>query len=939
MSLFPHARSLVGAFLSLTAAVAAQPLERLDDHRLIEVVARTRAEIDQIDAIGAIILNCHFAPGKLDIVATGPQIDAIRRLGLEPRVRIENVQQALDAQVRPRPVVAGAPDPFTDFFLDYHPYDGEGGIVWYMNELVARHPERASVVNVGTTLEGRTIWGLRVTASTHPSPPAVLYFGAEHAREWVTTTVPTYLARHLLENYGIDAAITDVMDNVEFFLVPVFNVDGYVYTWTTNRLWRKNRRGGYGVDINRNWAQGWGGPGSSGSTSAGDYRGSAPFSEPETQALRDFIIAHPNLRAQLDIHSYSQLILWPLGYTPVLAEDHGYYQEVGSAMQSLIASVHGSQFAIGPIYTAIYPASGNSVDWTYTQRDMLSLSFECRDTGAYGFLLPPEQIIPNNEELVPAILHMTNSDWVRLPARFQFPQGLPETIAPGAVTTITVEIVEQTDSVAEATATVHYRFDPAAPFTADPLTHMGGSLYEAKLPPTNCTAEPEFYFTAETASDVLLRSPAAASGTDYSARMEGGRSAFMTNDLSDNPFWSTQGQWQYGQPSGAGGNEGGFSDPTSGYTGAHVYGYNLFGDYANNLGPQYLTTPPFDCTGRDNVRLEFARWLGVETPAWDRAAIEASTNGSTWTPVWQNTGEVADSAWTWQTVDLSGIADGQPAVQIRWVMGPADSAFRYCGWNIDDISLTAGTCMPLFGDFDGNGNVGSDDFGEFESCYSGESVPRGPNCAIFDVADDGDVDCDDWVEFHAAWTGPGTRPELFPGCEHRAGPSTTAAGARYLSITAPPGDEPIALHLTSSDLPCLAGYVDLVPVQNVVLGRLVAAPVYRLPAEWGTVVLADAAIVPGHSYSVRTESAGGTKSLLSDSQVFIWGDTGVDPGAANIIDIGVVVDRLKGLPTAPPIAACDFQPLVPDHLVNVSDLGFTVDAVKGFAYPFALPCP
>lgn len=937
MSLFHHGRGLLAA-LVLCATVGGQPVERYDQHQLVQVIAKTQPQIDQIEALGAIILNCHYGPGRLDVVATKAQVDAILAMGLDLQLRLGNVQEAIDAQVRPKGVVAGAPDPYAEFFLDYHPYDGDGGIVWFMNELVARYPAHASMVNVGSTLEGRTIWGIRVTAATESNTPAVLYFGAEHAREWITTTVPTYLAQHLLENYELDPEITDLMDNVEFFLVPVFNVDGYVYTWTNNRLWRKNRRGGYGVDINRNWGQGWGGPGSSGSTSAGDYRGTAPFSEPETQALRDFILARPNLRAQLDIHSFSQLILWPLGYTPSLSDDHPYYDTVGSAMQSLIASVHGTQFSIGPIYTAIYPASGNSIDWTYMQRGMLSMSFECRDTGEYNFLLPADQIIPSNEELVPAILHMTNSEWVRLPARFQFPLGLPQTVTPGQPTNITVEIVEQTDQVDEATPRMLYRFDPAATFGPVPLIPQGGSLYQAVLPPTNCAAQPEFYFAGETLTQVSFRSPTDAPLATYRSLMETGRSAFFAEDLSDNPFWSTQGQWQYGQPTGGGG-EGGFPDPTSGYTGLQVYGYNLFGDYPDNLAPQYLTSPPFDCTGRDNVQLEFARWLGVETPAWDRASVEACTDGVNWTPVWQNTGEVADSEWTLQSVGLAAIADNQPSVRLRWGMGPTDSAFRYCGWNIDDISLTAGTCDQLFGDFDANGDVSASDYVQFEGCFSGDGVPRGPDCGIFDQTLDGDVDCDDWVVFHGAWTGPGVRPDSFPGCEHRNAPNAWPIGARYLEIMTLPGDDPVALHVSSPEFVCLDQYVDLQLVQGISIGRLSAAPVYRTPLEWGTVLLADAAVVPGYTYTVRTVSAGGAPSLSADALTFVWGDTGMSAGVANVVDVGAVVDRVKGLPTAMPVAACDFQPQIPDHVVNVIDLGFAVDAVKGFPFPYPLPCP
>lgn len=389
---------------------------RYAGHKIVRVDLKNQAELDALEQTGANILNCIPGVGPMDVLVSPAQRAELERRQLPFEVLHDDVNALLQDQRFAEPGAQAGGDPFDDFFLDYHDYDGFGGIVWYMNELVARYPSLASMVNVGTTLEGRTIWGLRIAVNAGGTRPGVVYFGCEHAREWITTTVPTYFATYLLENYGGNGDVTDAVDNVEFFLIPVFNVDGYVYT-ATDRMWRKNRRnngnGTFGVDLNRNWAEGWGGEGSSGNTSSQIYRGPSAFSEPETQVLRDFFLAHTNVVAQLDIHNYSQLILWPYGYTPTLPPDQNVYADVGFGMQSLIQSVHGRFYDAGPIYTAIYPASGVSLDWTYAQLDILSYSFECRDTGQFGFLLPPSQIIPNNEELVPAIMHLTNSEWVR----------------------------------------------------------------------------------------------------------------------------------------------------------------------------------------------------------------------------------------------------------------------------------------------------------------------------------------------------------------------------------------------------------------------------------------------------------------------------------------------------------------------------------------------
>ncbi len=156
--------------------------------------------------------------------------------------------------------------------------------------------------------------------------------------------------------------------------------------------------------------------------------------------------------------------------------------------------------------------------------------------------------------------------------------------------------------------------------------------------------------------------------------------------LDQDPGWSVEGDWAWGEPEGRGGEEG-HPDPTSGRTGANVYGFNLSGDYADNLREKHLTTRKLDFTGLVGTELRFWRWLGVEEGAYDHASIAVSTDGSTWTTVWENTAEVDDGQWVEQVVDVSA-ADDSPQVWIRWTMGATDESVHYCGWNIDDISIS-----------------------------------------------------------------------------------------------------------------------------------------------------------------------------------------------------------------------------------------------------------
>jgi murein tripeptide amidase MpaA len=939
---------MAAASLALGAVAPGQTAERrFDNHRIVQVDVTSVEQIEAIEKLGADILNCHRRPGATDVLVTLEQLEQLRTLGLTPRVLQEDVQGAVDRQKLSAAVVAGV-DPFDNFFLAYHPYDGVGGIVWYMNEIVARYPALASMVDVGTTLEGRTIWGLRITSSVLTEKPAVVYFGCEHAREWIASTVPTYFATHLVQNYDIDSSITDLVDNVEFFLIPVFNVDGYIYTWGPDRFWRKNRRdngnGTFGVDINRNWGVGWGGQGASSDPNSLTYRGTSAFSEPETQALRDFIIAHPNLRASLDVHSYSQLILWPFGYTSALPLDQFIYNEVGSAMRSLIYEVYGRYYAAGPIYTTIYPAAGNSVDWTYVQRGIFSFSYECRDTGAYGFALPADQIVPNNEELLAANLHLANSAWVRSPMRFEYPYGLPAFLSVGQDEIITARIVNQTGSLDVDTPSLHYRYDPVGTFVESPLVMMGGGVYEAVLPATNCFSTPEYFFTAETTTAETVTDPRPAPDPQvYTAAPIRDLDVFFNEPLDADPGWTRGGLWAFGTPTGGGGQQTGFPDPASGHTGGNVFGYNLSGDYTNNMSQYHLSTTAINATGRHGIHLSFWRWLGVELPAYDHAYVRVSTDGANWTTVWENQSEISDSSWILQDIDISAVADDRSTVYLRWTMGATDGALVYCGWNIDDVTLYSTSCPQVHGDFNGDSEVDAADFPPFEVCFSGPDVPRPVGCAVFDFDTDGDVDCADYSNLGQAWTGATTTPAFAP-CPEFAAPAATAAGSRYLTVTPAGISTPVAIRVTVADSPCRFWFADFDPdpsLAGIGVARLQDTPVYRPGSAWGTLSIADAGIVPSRTYHVQAQLEDESLSPPAVTTTTFWADLATEYDVVDALDIVAVVDRFRGMRTAPPMQRCDLDPARPNFIIDAIDIVSVVDAFRGLPYPFNTPdlCP
>ncbi len=198
----------------------------------------------------------------------------------------------------------------------------------------------------------------------------------------------------------------------------------------------------------------------------------------------------------------------------------------------------------------------------------------------------------------------------------------------------------------------------------------------------------------------------------------GGPTLIYSWDMNTNPGWTAQTQWAWGDPTGAGGQYGN-PDPQNGRTGTNVYGYNLSGDYANNLGERNLTTTALNCTDMSGVTLRFWRWLNVEQPAYDHAYIRVSTNGTTWTTIWENGSEITDSSWTQQEYDISALADDRPTVYIRWVMGATDSSWQYSGWNLDDVEIWAYPPLPpdIEGDLDGDGDVDLADLSQLLEAY------------------------------------------------------------------------------------------------------------------------------------------------------------------------------------------------------------------------------
>jgi murein tripeptide amidase MpaA len=737
---------LVGLFTVLPARAGddATPV-RYDNYKAVRVFIGAPEQIEQVHAVGARLMSEAEGIGPVEYLVAPEDMPALQQLGLPLQVLNDNVQAAIDAE-RQSMAATGEVSPLDPaWFENYKTYEQVND---KLNQMAADRPDLASVFDVGFSFENRHIYGIRITGPG-AAKPAVMFNGCHHAREWISVMVPVWIADQLVYDYDTDPRIHAAVDSLEFFVIPVVNVDGFVYT-QTDRMWRKNRRpppsgySCYGVDLNRNYATGWSTPGGSSTYPCDEtYRGTAPFSEPEAAAMRDFTIAHPQIVATQSYHSYHELVMSPYGYTSSLPPDNAIFLELDQGQHDAILAVHGLSYGYGPIYSTIYPCSGCDVDWYYADQGIFSFTTELRDTGQYGFLLPADQIIPTCEENFAAALYL--SEWFTSPVKISFPDGLPARLTPAEPEDVTVSIIAVGAELDTTSPRLYSRVGASGPFVESTLAPLGDDLYQATLPATPCGATREYYFSASTTMGAEGVSPLGAPDTTYAATAAP-ITIVLDATMDSNPGWTVSGgQWAWGDPTGSAG------DPDVGHTGNNVYGYNLNGAYTNNMPEYHLTTPAFDCTGLTGTTLSFWRWLGVESSRWDHAYVRVSNDGSTWTDVWQNPpSTLIDTSWVYQEFDISAIADNHPNVYLRWTMGTTDTSLTYCGWNIDDVQVCGSDpdgCPPGLGDVNCDGVLNAFDIDPFVLALTDEAgyAAEFPSCdrMLADVNGDGQVNAFD----------------------------------------------------------------------------------------------------------------------------------------------------------------------------------------------------
>ncbi|XP_063539379.1 uncharacterized protein LOC134748516 [Cydia strobilella] len=414
--------------------VIANAMVSYENYKVYNIVPKSEAEVQILNDLkkdGYEFWTEIFEVGSVVRIMVAPVEDEefssyVKSVNLDAKVSIANVQELIDAQLKTAIPNANSRSS-TLGGMSWDRYYGLDNIYNWLDELETLYPNVVTTVNIGTTFEGRQIRAIVIDfkpGQRGERPLTAMIEAGIHAREWISPATATWIIKEFLTSD--DPAVRSMAETFVWHIIPVANPDGYAYTFTNNRMWRKNRNtanhvmcgtnadAGNGIDLNRNFNFQWMVIGASSNPCDETYAGPSAASERETQAISNYVLTlqtTSEIIYYLDFHSYAQMILIPYshvsGIDVLQAPNYGDMFEVAIRAADKLEARHGTPYTVGTSLEILYAVTGSSFDWVKGVVGVpIVYLFELRDVGLYGFLLPPEDIIPNNEEIMDALIEL-----------------------------------------------------------------------------------------------------------------------------------------------------------------------------------------------------------------------------------------------------------------------------------------------------------------------------------------------------------------------------------------------------------------------------------------------------------------------------------------------------------------------------------------------------
>ncbi|KAF7468540.1 mast cell carboxypeptidase A [Marmota monax] len=401
---------LLVALLATTIAIAPVHFDREkvvrvkpQDENQVSIM-KNLAKDNELDFWYPDAINHVAANMTVDFRVSGKEFQSIQSALDQNRMHyeilIDNLQEEIEKQFDVKEAIPGR--------HSYAKYNNWDKIVAWTEKMVDKHPEMVSRIKIGSTFEDNPLYILKIGKKDERRKSIFMDCGI-HAQEWISPAFCQWFVYQAAKSYGKNKIMTKILDRMNFYVLPVFNVDGYIWSWTQDRMWKKNRSKNHnskcvGTDLNRNFNVSWHSSPNTDDPCQDTYRGPAPESEKETKAVADFIRSHlKSIRAYISFHSYSQMLLFPYGYTLKLPPNHEDLTKVARIGTDVLSTRYETQYIYGPIASTAYPTSGSSLDWAYSLGIKHTFAFELRDKGRFGFLLPESRIKSTCKETMLAV--------------------------------------------------------------------------------------------------------------------------------------------------------------------------------------------------------------------------------------------------------------------------------------------------------------------------------------------------------------------------------------------------------------------------------------------------------------------------------------------------------------------------------------------------------